>query len=319
MIELMIDNGTTKYAPAVKGGINWTLERMGVPGKLEFSLIQDSILKFSEGSRVSLFVNGTALFYGFVFERKHGKDKIVSVTAYDQLRYLKNKDTYKYEDKTATEVIQMIASDFNLAVGVLEDTGFRIAIRSEQDKTLFDIILNALDHTMLSTDKLYTLYDDYGKLTLKSMESMKLALLICQTTAENYDYSTSIDGETYNQVKVSIDNESTGKRDIYMAKHTENINSWGVLQYYHKADKEGVNGEALAGELLVRYNRKTKKISIKGAHGDVRVRPGCLLPVTLDLVDDRLNQYMLVEKVTHTFEGSRHSMDLTLKGGGFNA
>lgn len=319
MITLLVDNGSQQFQPAVAGKITWSLERQGAPGKLTFTVYQDRTLSFTEGSRVCLFVNQKAVFYGFVFERVPKKEGTTSVVAYDQLRYLKNKDTYVYENKTATEVIRMIAADFNLSVGTLEDTGFKIEARSEQDKTLFDIILTALGLTTISTGQMYTLYDDYGKLTLKNMANMKLDILINAVTAQDYDYTSSIDGETYNQVKVSIDNEETGKRDVYIAKHTENINAWGVLQHFYKADSKETNGQVVADQLLEKYNRKTKKLSVKNAFGDIQVRAGCLIPVMLDLGDMKLNNYMLVEKAEHTFEGSLHTMDLTLRGGGFSA
>lgn len=317
MLSLLIDNGKQQFEPSVCDKITWSLERQGTPGKLTFSVIQDKILDFTEGSRVCLFADKTALFYGFVFERKRGKGNVVDVVAYDQLRYLKNKDTYQYENKTATEVITMIAADFQLSVGVLEDTGFKIASRSEPDKTLFDIILTALDLTMVSTRQLYILYDDYGKLTLKNVGNMKQNLLICESTAQDFDYSSGIDGETYNQIKVSIDNEEAGKKEVYLAKHSENINAWGILQYYKKEDKKETSGQALAESLLVKYNQKTRKLSVKSAFGSITVRAGCLLPVMLNLGDMTVNNYMLVEKVTHNFEGNLHTMDLTLKGGDF--
>jgi len=319
MVTILIDNGSEQFQPSITGKIAWSLERQGTPGKLTFTVYQDQVLKFSEGSRVCMFVGGTAVFYGFVFERRPSKDKTTDVVAYDQLRYLKNKDTYVYENKTATEVVQMIAADFNLSVGAMDDTGFKIESRSEPDKTLFDIILTALGLTTISTGQMYTLYDDYGKLTLKNMANMKLDILIDDTTGQDYSYTSSIDGETYNQVKVSIDNEETGKRDTYIAKHTENINSWGVLQHYYKADSKETNGQAVADQLLAKYNRKTKKLSIKGAFGDIRVRAGCLIPIMLDLGDTKLNNYMLVEKVDHAFEGNLHTMDLVLRGGEFSA
>ena len=53
----------------------------------------------------------------------------------------------------------------------------------------------------------YCLYDDFGKLTLKNIESMKLDLLVDSETAENYDYTSSIDSNTYNKVKLFYDNK----------------------------------------------------------------------------------------------------------------
>lgn len=318
MIGIMIEHEGKLFRPVACGTAAWSLERQGSPGKLTFSVLQEGTALFTEGDRVCLHCNGTGIFYGFIFEMKTGKGRVISVTAYDQLRYLKNKDTYCYENKTATEVIRMIAADFNLSVGELADTGFVIGSRSDPDKTLFDIILNALALTANATKQMYVLYDSYGKLTLKNIGDMKLDVLVCDRTAGDYDYSTSIDGETYNQVKVSIDNEGTWKRDIHIAKDTGNINAWGVLQLYHKAEK-GDNGQVLAEQMLGRYNHKTRKLSIKNALGDVRVRPGCLLPVLMDLGDRKLSNYMLVEKAAHNFDGALHTMDLTLRGCDFIA
>ena len=164
--ELFIagENGLEIYIPAVEEGIEWSTERWGVPGKLTFNVISDHILNFSEGSAVQLRVDGAKVFFGFVFTQKRDKENRISVTAYDQLRYLKNKDTYMYENQTASEVIRMIAADFALNVGEIEDTGYVIAERSEMDTSLFDIIQNALDITLVNTKQMFVLYDDFGKL-----------------------------------------------------------------------------------------------------------------------------------------------------------
>lgn len=318
MIDILIADAEAPFRPVVLDPVSWSMERQGSPGKLTFSILQERDQILEEGSRVCLLEEGIGLFYGFLFEKKVGRDGKIGITAYDQLRYLKNKDTYVYENKTASEVIQMIAGDFNLRVGSLADTGYKIAVRSEPDKTLFDIVLTALDLTMVATTQMYIFYDDYGKLTLKNLGDMKLDTMVRPDTAEDYDYTSSIDGETYNQIKVSIDNEESGKRDIYMVKSSENISAWGVLQHYQKADK-GDNGQVLADQLLTRYNHKTKKLSIKNALGDSRVRAGSLLPVLLDLGETKIQNYMLVEKVTHNWKGALHTMDLTLKGGEFIA
>jgi hypothetical protein len=53
---------------------------------------------------------------------------------------------------------------------------------------------------------------------------------------------------------------------------------------------------------------------VTGAFGDVSVRGGTLIPVKLNLGDIQTNNYMLVEKVTHTFENDHYTMALTLEG-----
>ena len=63
------------------------------PRQTGFQVLYDNILDFSEGSPVRMKVDGDNVFFGFVFKQQRTKDKIITVTAYDQLRYLKNKDT----------------------------------------------------------------------------------------------------------------------------------------------------------------------------------------------------------------------------------
>lgn len=315
--ELLILNSEKAYMPAVEEGITWATERQGVPGQLNFSVIADKTLKITEGDAVRFKYNGRNIFYGFIFTLKPNKD-IIKVTAYDQLRYLKNKDTYVYTNKTAGEFIQMIAGDFGLQTGAIENTGYIIPSRVEDNSALFDMLQNALDETLTNSGQMFVLYDDFGKLTLKNIANMKLNLLIDEETAESFDYTSSIDADTYNKVKLIYDNEESGKRDVYISQDGSNINQWGMLQYYDTL-KEGENGKAKADALLSLYNRKTKNLVIKNAFGDVRVRAGCMIVVKLNLGDVKLQNYMLVEKCKHSFYNGKHTMDLTLRGGEFIA
>ncbi len=315
-IELLIQNGNTVYAPVTQDEIVWTTERKSSPGKLEFKVLKDNIINYEEGNPISFKVNGNKVFYGFVFTKKREKDKIIKTTAYDQLRYLKNKSSYVYVDKRADELVRMIANDFQLNVGTLENTNYKIAKKSESNQALFDIILNALDETIQYKKEMYVLYDDFGQICLKNLERMKVGLIIDEETAQNFDYQSSIDTDTYNKVKLVYDNEKTGKREVYIAQDTSNMNKWGVLQYFDTID-EKTNGAVKAKTLLNLYNQKTRNLEIKNAMGDIRVRGGSLIIVNLDLGDVKLQNFMLVEKAKHTFKNGEHFMDLTLRGQDF--
>lgn len=317
-VELLLYNGKQYFIPAVQEGITWDTERKGVPGKLCFTVVKDDLLDFSEGNHVRLKVDGKEVFYGFVFTKKRGKDNLISVTAYDQLRYLKNKDTIVYQGKKASELLQMIAADFRLQCGDIADTGYVIESGVEENQTLFDVIQNALDETLQATKKLYVLYDNYGKLTLKNVEDMKLDLLIDETAAQDLDYTSSIDEQTYNEIKLTYDNEESGKRDAFVAQDGENMNQWGVLQYYESLQTD-TGAQAKADALLGLYNQRTRKLSVKDAFGDLRARAGSSVVVALDLGDVKVRNYMVVEKAKHTFNESLHTMDLTLIGGEFIA
>lgn len=314
--QLLIQNRNTVFEPVVQDGVTWTTERKGAAGKLEFKVLKDNIINFEEGNPVAFKVDNTNLFYGFVFKKKRDKEKIITTTAYDQLRYLKNKDTKTYTNKRADELVQMIANEYQLNTGVLENTGYVIAKKAESNQSLFDIILNALDETIRNRKEMYVLYDDYGKICLKNLERMKVGLVIDEETGENYDYESSIDSDTYNQIKLTYDNSDTGKREIYIARDSSNIEKWGILQYFDTID-EKTNGAVKARALLDLYNQKTRSLEIKNALGDIRVRGGSLIIVNLDLGDIKLKNFMLVEKAKHTFKDGEHFMDLTLRGQNF--
>lgn len=317
-VELFIQHNSTIQFPVVEEGARLTLERKGTPGKLEFTVVKGPGLNFAEGDPVKLTVNGTAMFYGFVFKKKRDKGGTIDVVAYDQLRYLKNKDTITEEGLKASDLLKRIATDFRLNLGTVEDTGYTLETIVEENQTLFDMIQSALDETLMNTKQLYVLYDDAGKLTLKNINTMKLNLLIDEETGENFSYESSIDEQTYNKIKLAYNDEKTGKRELFIAQDGAKMNQWGVLQYFEEVQTK-TGASAKADALLKLYDQKTRKLTIQNAFGDVWVRAGSAVVVALNLGDIVTNNYMVVNKVTHTFRGDEHMMELDLIGGEFIA
>ncbi|HBF6827920.1 TPA: C40 family peptidase [Clostridioides difficile] len=315
-IRLVIAHWEDFYEPVVLDGITWEIERRGTPSKLEFTIVMDDILEFCEGNSVRLYYKGVGIFYGYIFQKKRDKENHIKIVAYDQLRYFKNKDTYVYSNKTASELVKMLAKDFKLKYNVIEDTKYKIS-RVEENKTLFDMVLTALDDTLREKKEMYVLYDDFGRITLKNVASMKLDTVMNNDVIEDFDYNSSIDSDTYTKIKLVRDNEESGKRDVYIAQDSAHMRSWGILQMFDTVDKNMSEAEIKqkCDILLKLYNKKTKSLSLKNALGDIRVRAGCLVPVFLNLGDIELQNYMLVEKVKHTFENNSHFMDLTLVDG----
>lgn len=316
-VSVVVNNGKKKFKVPVKDGMKLVWERVGTPGKLTFEAFQGKKFKITEGNEVLLIVDGKKMFYGFVFSRKMKKDGFVSYTVYDQLRYLKNKDTISYKRKRADEVVALLAAKFGMQCGKLENTGIRIT-RLEEDTELFDIIQNALDETLMLKGIPYVLYDEVGKLRLSRVGSLKVDdCLVDEDTGEDFSYTASIDNNVYNQIVLAYKNNEKGTRDLYVVRDRNKINKWGVLQYTEEIDSPDV-GKLKANALLKLYGKKQRTLSISGVIGNKSVRAGSLVPVFLDLGDIRLANYMLVEKVTHTFNNRQHSMDLTVSGGDFS-
>ena len=312
-IELLIQGqGGKIYQPVVEDGVRWETNRKGAPSTLEFTVIKDALISFPEGSKVQLKVDGKGVFIGYVFQKSRDKEQRIKVVAYDQLRYFKNKATFRYTAKTASELLRMIAGDYpQFTLGTIEDTDYRIAARNEVDKTLVDIMLNALDITVAKTNRLFILYDDFGKITLRNAENLKLKTLIDNETAENFDYTTTIDEDTFNQIRLVYENDKTGKREVFIARDSTNIGNWGLLEYSATISKD-TSAKAMADGLLALKNRKTRNLTIRNALGDPSVRAGCSLPIHLNLGDIVTQQYLMCESVTHYFSPDYHTMDLTL-------
>jgi hypothetical protein len=117
-------------------------------------------------------------------------------------------------------------------------------------------------------------------------------------------------------VKIVYENKRRGIREVYVAKDPSNINNWGLLQCVEKTDSE-IGLASKANALLSLYNKKTRKLSLKNAFGDAKVRSGCSINVSLSLGDVTVNQYFICEAVTHNFKAEMHLMDITLRGADF--
>ena len=232
--ELLIEHQGTLMLPPVVDGVTVEWQRTSQPGKLTFSCVKTDSLSFTAGDPVRFSVDGTVVFYGFVFEKSRTglENRKLTVTAYDQLYYLKkNKDTYVFENKTAADIIRMLAEDFRLRLGSLTPTPLHFESLVFDNKSLYDMIAEALSQTTQSTGRLYTLYDNAGFLTLSSADEMKLNLLMDESTAGNFDYKTTIAEDTYNRVKLIQEDSQAGTRQVVFAEDPVKVTKWGVLQY----------------------------------------------------------------------------------------
>lgn len=320
VINHKVTNGYEVITPIVEDGVKWETDRQGSPGKLTFKVYKDKNgeIEFLEGDTVALKYHDDSkgwisLFNGYIFTKKRSKDGWIEVTAYDQLRYFKNKATYVYTNKKASDVVKMIANDYNLSIGTVENTSYVIGNRVEDNQSLFDIIQNALDLTLVSSGDMYVLYSDNGKLYLRDVNNLKTNIVINESVAEDFDYTSSIDDETYNEIELFYDNDETNKREYYNAVDSTNMGKWGRLRYTESIQNPA-NAKDRANKMLKLYNRKNRKLKVNGAFGDHRCRAGASVIVQLNLGDITVSNYMLIEKATHTFKKGEYRMDLTLGG-----
>ncbi|MFS1514551.1 hypothetical protein VQL36_19290 [Chengkuizengella sp. SCS-71B] len=316
-IEVIIDNrdGNVWDISELVSNMKWKTKRIGSAGKLEFTLLNNGIyqsksFKTDSGDIVEVRAEGKKIFKGYIFKTDRNKDRELKVLAYDQIRYLMMNDTYVFSNVTATQIIQQIASDFQLQVGELEDTEHKVKLVEDNQK-LLDIINKALDFTLIATGKNFVLYDDVDQLTLKNIESLAVDISLGNDSLM-YDYKHSISIEdSYNQIKVVQDNKETGRRDVYIIKDSETISEWGLLQFYKKVENMNpAQIEALTEQLAELKNREQKKLKVE-AMGDLKIRAGSYVPIFIEELG--IGQNFLIDECTHQFEGNVHTMKLELK------
>lgn len=292
--------------------ITYTTNRTGSPGTLKFTLIKAGDVAFLEGDTVRFSVDGKLIFFGWVFTKSKNRWGVIEVTCYDRLRYLKANASYAFYDQKAGDIIKQIAEDFQLTLGSIADTGYAIPSLIEEDQSCIDIIGTAVQQTLLNTGKLYVFYDDGNGLALTEAAEMMSDVMIGEGSyLGEYTYKTDIDEQTYNSIKLVRPNEKTGRADVFIAQDSANIGQWGLLQLYQTVDNSANDAQvkAQAAASLEFYNRRmrTLKVSSLGVPG---LRAGQMVYMRVPgLGDINLDQYVLLEKVTHTFQNHLHTME----------
>ena len=320
MLKILLDNknGNVWDLSDIVTDISWTTTRVGRPASFEFTLIgsaifQDRAFGINNGDIVQVTKDDVNVFLGYVFGIDVNQDAEVGVKAYDQVRYLLNKDTFVFKNQTVGDIIRQIAEKFRLKTGRIDDTGYKIPSMIEDGQTLLDIIEKAITLTMSATGRFYVFFDDFGELSLRDVRSFDAGIYIGDgSLMTGFEHTRDIDSDTYNQIKLYRDNQKTGRREIYMAKDSVNIAKWGVLQLYESIN-DNMNDAQISEMLdhLAKLKNRERRTLKLDAVGDIRVRSGMYLPIVIESLG--INQPMMVEEVKHRFSGADHTMSLALK------
>lgn len=291
-----------------------TTELNNGAGKLTFEYLKQGVM-LAPGSIARFKTDDSKVFYGYVFPSKNSDGDTLSATAYDQLRYLKFKDSIMINNYSVSKLTQNICVKQKLKYGAIEESGYNLGNALYKGKTYLDMIYDAIGNTLVATQKKYILYDDYGSICLREANNLRLPLILGdESLAYGYEYERSIDGETYNKIKIakkSVDSEGNAFLDqSVVAEDPNNQSKWGILQYYEEVDAEmsEAKRKQRAEDLLKLYNREERSLSIK-CLGDVRVKAGTSIRVVLSNL--MIDQYFIVKKAVHTFLPV-HTMELEL-------
>ena len=106
LLVLSRQTGTAQDLAPCATSATYTTKRTGSPGTLQFELAASDKTVFAEGDMVQLAVDGLTVFVGYVFTRSVNRWGEMTVTCYDQLRYLKANASYAFYGVTAADIIR---------------------------------------------------------------------------------------------------------------------------------------------------------------------------------------------------------------------
>lgn len=315
LTELLIQNKNTGEIWEISNSVttvSWSTERTGSPGVLKFTVIKAGDLSYTEGDVVRFSVDGELQFYGWVFTKSKNRWGEIETTCYDRLRYLKAVQPYAFYFQTVGNMIRQIAADLQVETGDITDTGYPIPSFIKENATCLDLIGEAVQQTLLATGDIYVFYDDGNGLALRRPEDMISNVVIGrESLLTDYTYKTDIDQQSYNSIKLARSNKETGRADVFIAEDSQHINDWGLLQLYQSVNEDFNDAQikAQAAASLKYYDRRMRTLSIS-ALGVPGLRAGQMIYMNVPhLGDINLNQYVLLESVTHTWENNVHTMD----------
>lgn len=279
---------------------------------LDVSVVKAGALSFDEGAGVCLLADGKMIFKGRVFEKQRTQPEIIKVRAYDQLRYLQNRDSCVFSNFTVADMLRRIAADMRLTLGDVANCGLVLGVRTYDNRRYLDMLTEVLQEVLQAKERHYFLFDEGGRLCLRSCRNMQVNILLDLSTIGSYNFATSLDDDFYNRIKVIYEDKRKGLRRQFVAEDTESVAKRGVLQYVSKSATAETQTLATAQALLRTYCKRTDSLTVSGAVGDIDVRGGSMVGLRLALGDRIYDGWVLVKNVVHYFRGGKCLMDLDL-------
>lgn len=299
-MELLVSNDKEIYnISELVNSITYTDKLNDGCSKLEFSFVgNDPVVENANKVR---FTYEDVVFSGFIFKHGHNSKNEVTVTAYDQLRYAKAKDTIVVQKDTVTTLVKRMCSYFGLKSGTLTNTKYVLPTKPYIDNTWLDILYDSIKETITNTGEWFCLRDEGGSIFLRNIKDLELDLVLGdKSLAYDFSYMKSIDDDFYNQIKIYIKGKDENTVGYFeSAKSEESIKRYGLLQYFETVENQNASQARVKANMLLKlYNREAESLTLE-CLGDPRVRAGSSFYAQIE--DIELEKRLIVRSVTHKF------------------
>ncbi len=285
------------------------------PGKLTLTLAESAKIEIVNGSAISFKEGNNSIFYGFVFKYTRKGDGTSEIIAYDQLRYLKYKDSLILGGTSLGTMFMKICKIQGLKGVVLDDSKVKIPEKVFDNTTYYEMLKFGVDYNKIYGKQFLVIMDIAGVLTLVNIERMRSTTFIGdESLLSDFTFSKSIDSEVYNSIKLVHEDKETKKLTTSSVADPITGKRWGALRHFEKVDNLIGTLNDLAKQMLKYYNEEQKELKIN-VIGNWGIRAGMAIPVGIkDLTQDGIGEtrYFVVNSCTHKVD-TIHKMDLELK------
>lgn len=315
-ISLIIIKGEQGYdVTQLVEQIKWRGRKGSSSRTLNVKLMDDdgykharSEIDVEQGHQCLFTYNGQELFRGIIMTQTQSNKKMLSFTAYDNGIYLaNNKDTFTYENKTASDVFRDCCTRFGLPMGEVAECTYKIPELTKSKTTAFDAIADALSLDFDATGIRHYVDSKKGKLSLLTRRENILQWVIeVGQNLSTYTYTRSIE-HIKTRVKM-VSKEGTTLAEKANAGLEKKI---GVFQEIEKPDESLTTAQIndLIESILDEKSTPERTLDVE-AMGIAEVISG--IGVYIIIPELGLSRTFYVDSDTHTFKDNLHTMTLKL-------
>lgn len=315
-ISLIIVKGEQGYdVTQLVEQVQWKGRKGSSSRTISVTLIDDDGYKHArsgidveQGVQCLFNYNGKELFRGIIMTQTQSNRKRLTFTAYDNGIYLaNNKDTFTYENKTASEVFRDCCTRFGLPMGAVSACTYRIPELTKPKTTAFDAITDALSLDFDATGIRHYVASDKGKISLLTRREniMQWVIEVGQNLA-TYSYTRSIE-DIKTRVKM-VSKEGTTLAEKSNSALEAKI---GVFQEIEQPDESLTTAQIndLISSILDEKSAPERTLNVE-AVGIPEVISGIGVYIIIPELD--LSRTFYVDEDIHTFRDNLHTMSLKL-------
>lgn len=295
--------------------VKWKGRKGSSSRTLAVTLIDDDGYKHArsgidveQGHQCIFSYDGVELFRGIIMSQTQSNQKKLQFTAYDNGIYLaNNKDTFCYENKTASDVFRDCCTRFGLPMGEVASCSYKIPELTKSKTTAFDAIADALSLDFDATGIRHYVASSKGKLSLLTRRENILQWVIeVGQNITSYSYSRSIE-DIKTRVKM-VSKEGTTVAEKSNAELEKKI---GIFQEIDQPDESLTTAQVndLIESIMEEKGTPERTLSVE-AMGIAEVISG--IGVYIIIPELEISRTFYVDEDTHTFEDNKHTMSLKL-------